>query len=324
MRRVERESGWSGWPIEREKSRVVLTSRTQIDRLREQVGDLLAARSMGVDLDVFEKFERRPVEFIQDVLGGDRIWSRQLEIAESVRDGRFTVVRSCNSAGKDWVAAHLALWWCYARRGLVLITGPTERQVREIVMGEVARAFRRNDDLPGELYQRSLRIPADENLGILAFTPTEASKLTGKIRKGEAKFEELARIHSHDSSADKGGDLGFIHEGMLGTNAEDALNKLAIGEVSDAVQILEGYAVFRLNKINEPALSPYETVRVRAKQLWKRDRVAAAKADLRATLLADASVEIHDAQFKEWWQAKEGRQSKAASSEPASASADGR
>ncbi len=49
------------------------------------------------------------------------------------------MVRSANGCGKDWLAARLALWWVYARQGLVLLTGPTERQVVEIVMGEVAR-----------------------------------------------------------------------------------------------------------------------------------------------------------------------------------------
>jgi hypothetical protein len=70
-----------------------------------------------------------------------------------------------------------ALWWTYARGGLVLVTGPTERQVVEVVMGEVRQAFRKATDLPGDLYRTALRV--GDRAAILAFTSTEASRLTG-------------------------------------------------------------------------------------------------------------------------------------------------
>jgi len=156
---------------------VALTYSTQLSRLKEQLGDLVQQRE-GRDLSEYARYADDPVGFIREVLKGDP-WSMQEEIAEAVRDNPLTVVRSCNAAGKDWIASHLALWILYARQNLVLITGPTERQVREIVMNEVGRAFRRADDLPGELYQLALRVPNTEHAGILAFTSSEASKLTG-------------------------------------------------------------------------------------------------------------------------------------------------
>ncbi len=156
---------------------MALTYSTQLSRLKEQLGDLVQQRE-GRDLSEYECYADDPVGFIRDVLMGDP-WSKQEEIAELVRDHPLTVVRSCNAAGKDWISGHLALWWVYAKQGLVLITGPTERQVKEIVMGEVGRAFRRTDDLPGDLYQLALRIPSTDHAGILAFTSSEASKLTG-------------------------------------------------------------------------------------------------------------------------------------------------
>jgi phage terminase large subunit len=81
--------------------------------------------------------------------------------------------------GKDRLAAPLALWWVYSRRGYVLITGPTERQVKHVVMGHVRRAFNAAADLPGHLYELALRLDGSEEMGILAFTSTDASKLTG-------------------------------------------------------------------------------------------------------------------------------------------------
>jgi hypothetical protein len=61
----------------------------------------------------------------------------------------------------------------------VLITGPTERQVKHVVMGQVRRAFNTAADLPGSLYELALRLDGSEEMGILAFTSTDASKLTG-------------------------------------------------------------------------------------------------------------------------------------------------
>ncbi len=147
-------------------------------RLDRDLGDLLEHHDQARDLREFERWHDDPVGFVRDVLGGVP-WSRQEEIAEAIRSNPLVAVRSCNASGKDWIAAHLALWWVYARRGLVLLTGPTERQVREVCMGEVARAFHRAKDLPGELFQLALRLGQGEQAGILAFTSTEASRLTG-------------------------------------------------------------------------------------------------------------------------------------------------
>jgi hypothetical protein len=39
------------------------------------------------------------------------IWSKQMEIAEAVRDHRFTAVRSCHGSGKSFIAAWIVCWW---------------------------------------------------------------------------------------------------------------------------------------------------------------------------------------------------------------------
>lgn len=155
-----------------------MTFKTQLRRLGEELGDLLERHEKAADLQDFETYADDPLGFVTEVLDGEP-WSAQEEIARAVQAHPLTVVRSCNAAGKDWIAAHLALWWVYARRGLVLLTGPTERQVREIVMGEVGRAWSVASDLPGELYTNSLRLGREEQAGILAFTSTQASRLTG-------------------------------------------------------------------------------------------------------------------------------------------------
>lgn len=152
--------------------------RRDVESLEGALGDLVESREGGWDPSRFAEWDDDPVGFVREVLRAEP-WRAQVEIAESVRDHPFTVVRSCNSAGKDWVAAALALWWVYARRGLALVTGPTQRQVRQIVMSEVREHWHRASVLPGELRVSGLRVSDVERAGILAFTSSSASKMTG-------------------------------------------------------------------------------------------------------------------------------------------------
>lgn len=138
----------------------------------------LVARHGATSDEGYSRYADNPVGFIRDVLGAEP-WTRQVEIAEAVRDRPLVTVRSCHAAGKDWLAARLALWWVYARHGLVVMTGPTAAQVEEILMRrEVATAFEAGD-LPGELHVRALRPAGGGKAGVLARTATGVHGLTG-------------------------------------------------------------------------------------------------------------------------------------------------
>jgi phage terminase large subunit len=155
-----------------------MSLRSEIFAAERDLGDLLVSRKKGRSLeDIAAKYREDPAGFIREELKAEP-WEAQVRMAEAVAAHQLVLVQSCNAAGKDWLAARLALWWVYARRGLVLITGPTERQVREIVMGEVKRAWT-TANLPGELYSMALRVDASEAVGILAFTSDDPSRLTG-------------------------------------------------------------------------------------------------------------------------------------------------
>ena len=147
--------------------------------LEEDLGDLLEEHERTSDLQDFTRYEDDPVGFIEEVLEGD-LTSYQEEIARGVLENPLVTIRSCHAAGKDWLAARLALWWVYARHGLVVLTGPTRAQVEEILMrGEVRDAFQRAGDLPGSLHVNALRPGGEGRAGILAKTATGVSALTG-------------------------------------------------------------------------------------------------------------------------------------------------
>ena len=57
-----------------------------------------------------------------------------------------------------------------------------------------------------------------------------------KIELGLADFEALAKEHSQDGSANQGGDLGWANPGMMVPEFEDAMNKLAPGQVGDPLE----------------------------------------------------------------------------------------
>jgi peptidyl-prolyl cis-trans isomerase SurA len=49
-------------------------------------------------------------------------------------------------------------------------------------------------------------------------------------------FEDMARLHSEDASASKGGDLGWLNPGDTVPDFEKAMNALQIGEISEPVR----------------------------------------------------------------------------------------
>ena len=61
------------------------------------------------------------------------------------------------------------------------------------------------------------------------------SDLKQKIEKKSATFEDSAKSFSNDLSASKGGDLGWIYPGDTAPEFEQAMNKLALNEISDPV-----------------------------------------------------------------------------------------
>lgn len=70
-------------------------------------------------------------------------------------------------------------------------------------------------------------------------------QLKERIDNG-VKFEELARLHSEDASASKGGDLGWINPGDTVPEFEKAMDALKLGEVSGPVQSPFGWHLIQV------------------------------------------------------------------------------
>ncbi|MSR22750.1 MAG: hypothetical protein EXR92_04280 [Gemmatimonadetes bacterium] len=97
-----------------------------------------------------------------------------------------------------------------------------------------------------------LPAPSDS---VKAAARTEASRILGLIRSGE-DFSELARRFSDDpGSAQAGGDLGWVRQGEMVREFEDALFGLQRGEVSAVVETVFGAHIVRLDRIQGPQRS---------------------------------------------------------------------
>lgn len=125
----------------------------------------------------------------------------------------------------------------------------------------------------------------------------EAKKIAVRL-KGGADFAELARLHSGDPSADKGGDMGYVHHGMLPEPAQKAVDKLKAGEyTAEPVPLLEGVAVFKLQQRKSPTLNKLDVVRERARDLYLRDKGEEAWNALLARLRKDNPVKLDESRF---------------------------
>jgi parvulin-like peptidyl-prolyl isomerase len=126
----------------------------------------------------------------------------------------------------------------------------------------------------------------------------EAASIVKRISAG-ADFAELARIHSSDKSAQNGGDMGFVHTGMLGENAQKVLDIMEPGEVSAPVVVLEGVSIFRLDEREKPSLNSFDVVKERAKKLYMREKGDELWKKLLADLHAGATIKMNDAPWRQ-------------------------
>lgn len=127
----------------------------------------------------------------------------------------------------------------------------------------------------------------------------EAARLVDRLRKAEpqsrgADFAELARLHSGDVSASRGGDLGYVHKGMLAGEAQQVLDGMKPGDVSAPLLLLQGVAVLRLEDRIAPALSAFDAAKSRARDLLARERGEGAWQALIERLRRDTPVTINE------------------------------
>ncbi|CAB5237922.1 DOMON_like domain containing protein [uncultured Caudovirales phage] len=139
--------------------------------------------------------------FNRIVLGRPPFWSKQAELAESFRKYPVTLCQSGNSTGKSFSVAAIALWYLtYFKNSKVILTAPSETQLREVCWNYISKAFH---ECPHRLFPRAmaykqpLKIEIAEDWFLLAYSTKKKERLSGH------HSEHLAFIVDEASGVDR-------------------------------------------------------------------------------------------------------------------------
>lgn len=173
-----------------------------------------------------------------------------------------------------------------------------DKQVRDVPPpsdAEVRAYYDKNPGLftePEKLHMAVILLAVDPSSPATAWQATrdEARAIYGRIQNG-ADFEEAARLHS-SVYAEKSGDMGYLHRGMLPENIQQKIDQFEQGRVNEPMDTLEGVAIFKLLDRVAARQREFADVAVRARDLLVRERQDAAWKGLIDRLVVKADVKF--------------------------------
>ncbi|MHB8790897.1 MAG: SurA N-terminal domain-containing protein [Desulfobulbaceae bacterium] len=116
-----------------------------------------------------------------------------------------------------------------------------------------------------------LRVTEQDDAQMRTDKKQKAEEILTQAKSGK-DFAELAKLHSEDSSAKNGGDLGFFGKGAMVESFDNAVFQLKPGEVSDLVETVFGYHVIKLEEVREATTRSFEQVKAElADQVRRQD-----------------------------------------------------
>jgi hypothetical protein len=123
---------------------------------------------------LYQAVKESPLFFFREILGA-QLDEQQVGIVEAFPHARRLAIKSGHSCGKDWLSARLALWFHITHfPSIVVLTGPTDRQVRSVVWGEIKAAVRQaRYPIGGEMLETQLKSghPKHFMIGFTANSP---------------------------------------------------------------------------------------------------------------------------------------------------------
>lgn len=175
----------------------------------------------------------------------------QLQIVESVLANRITNVQAGHAVGKTHLAAALVLWWVFCRQSMAITTAPTNRQVKELLWGEIRRFYdAHRDRLGGHRLEMSVKL--DESAYAIGFTASSHS------------VDSFQGIHSQRAvlviEDEANGISGQIDDGAIACSTGYSDRLLRIGNpVTKGTPFYKHccQGSIRLDVFSHPNVSPY-------------------------------------------------------------------
>lgn len=115
------------------------------------------------------------------------------------------------------------------------------------------------------LRQILIKVPAYASKEQWEMGREKAKNMLAELKAGK-DFSKMAKEFSDDPSKEKGGDMGFIHQGRLEPYIEDIAFSLKVGEISDVIQTIYGFHIIKLEEKKEAHYNPYSKVKEKLKK----------------------------------------------------------
>ena len=170
---------------------------------------------------------------------------------------------------------------------------PQERRVRYVLVdpGRIQALVKVTDADLKQYYSEHLsdyRVPDRVMVSHILFkttgkTPEEIAKVTGtaqdvlKQLKTGADFAELAKKYSEDTTAQNGGDLGWIVRGQTVKEFEQAAFSMKPGQISDLVTTTYGIHILKVSDKQLAHLQTFDEVKDSVRSNLEKEKLAAAQ-----------------------------------------------
>ncbi len=170
---------------------------------------------------------------------------------------------------------------------------PEQRRVRYAVIDpdHVKEMVKVSDEEARQYYTQHLseyRIPDRVKVAHILFkttgkSPAEIASIEKKARdvlnqiQGGADFAELAKKNSEDTTAQNGGELGWVVRGQTVKEFEDTAFSMKPGQVSDLVKTVYGIHILKLEDKQTAHLQSFDEVKGAIVADFEKERVADAQ-----------------------------------------------
>lgn len=145
-----------------------------------------------------------------------------------------------------------------------------------ISRGDAQKYFEENNakfSSPGGVHLAQILISSEKR------PPEEAEprakEAMDELKAGQRWFD-VVKKYSDDTTANQGGDIGFLKDGTLAPAIAEAVSKLEINEFTELIPIKTGYLILRLAERLSPGIPAFEQVEQRVMEFLYNQKMAPA------------------------------------------------